>query len=234
MSAGLILGGVQTANQIGLEIADLISSTGCGDTCRTASAVSNTADTLFAIVSQDYWGMPAPRPMSAKNAAIAYMNAIEKWFITQCANPALGDAGVRCVRERTGGGCVPGCPHTCGTTGDQCCCNYETNFKNPIINDAAVYDDSAAPVGLSQNGGAIVLPSTGLVLNGGGGIVQAGSGASSVGDYSGMPGSGSGYGFQQPQHTPPISAQSSSISLPLIAAVIGAGLLLLLFMKGDL
>jgi len=101
---GLGVQAVAVGNQIGLEIADLIASTGCGNTCRTATDVVNTAGNLLEIVCGNYWAMPSPRPRTAQRQALAYIDAIIAWMVQQCSNPALCDAGQRCVAERTGNG----------------------------------------------------------------------------------------------------------------------------------
>jgi len=186
-SPALALGAVQTVNQIGLEISDLISSTGCGNTCTTASDIANTQELLMNIVSHNYWAMPAPRPRTAQTKALAYIDAIEAWLIQQCSNPALGDAGYRCASERSGTGCPPNCPKTCGD-GTQCCCNPIITIRNPIANDAAVYDDSANPQGLGTSLGPNLVPTYQVITNGSGGIIESGS-PSAPPAFSGLYGS---------------------------------------------
>lgn len=172
---GLIENGIGLANNIGLEIADLISSTGCGNTCKTATDVVNTAGNLLSITSGNYWAMPAPRPRTAQRQAVYIIDAIISWMVRQCSNPALGDAGQRCVAERTGNGCVGSCPKNCGD-GTQCCCNPEVAQRAPIANDASVYDDSANPVVLTATTGPNVIPTTQLRLDSSGGIVAESGG----------------------------------------------------------
>ena len=54
-----------------------------------------------------------------------------------CGNPALGDAGVRCVNERlVRGGTAPWCPSP-----DHRGCDYLTSTRDPIANDLAVVPD---------------------------------------------------------------------------------------------
>jgi hypothetical protein len=188
---GLVENGIALANNIGLEIADLISSTGCGSTCTTATAVVNTAGNLLNITSGNYWAMPAPRPRTAQAQALYIIDAIISWMVQQCANPLLGDAGQRCVAERTGTGCVGDCPRNCGN-GSQCCCNPEVAIRGPIANDPSVYDDSSNPVNLTATTGPNVIPTTQLRLSSSGsiaaesgGIVRAPIGVSAGSDYSG-------------------------------------------------
>lgn len=167
---GLGIQAVALGNQIGLEIADLISSTGCGNTCKTATDVVNTAGNLLNITCGNYWAMPAPRPRTAQMQALYIIDEIISWMVKQCSNPALGDAGQRCVAERTGNGCVGDCPKNCGN-GSQCCCNPEIVNRYPIANDQNVYDDSASPVNLTATTGPNVIPTTQLRLDASGGIV---------------------------------------------------------------
>lgn len=173
--ASVVENGIALGNQIGLEIADLISSTGCGNTCKTATDVVNTAGNLLNITCGNYWAMPAPRPRTAQGQALYIIDAIISWMVKQCSNPALGDAGTRCVAERTGNGCVGSCPKNCGN-GSQCCCNPEIVNRYPIANDPSVYDDSANPVNLTATTGPNVIPTTQLRLDSSGGIVATSGG----------------------------------------------------------
>lgn len=227
MSASLILAGVQTADQIGVQISNLIDSTGCGATCRTASDVANTEELLNNIVSENYWAIPAPRPASAQTAALKYIDAIIAWTVQQCSNPALGDAGYRCVQERTGNGCPPNCPSNCGN-GSQCCCNPIITVRDPIANDTAIYDDSANPVGLQSSMGPNIVPTAQVITNGAGGIIQSGS--AQVPPTAGPLGPGS----VQSVSTISGAAAGGGVSFGVVVAVVGALLFLILWRKGDL
>jgi hypothetical protein len=221
---GLVENGIGLANNIGLEIADLIASTGCGNTCKTATDVVNTAGNLLNITCGNYWAMPAPRPRTAQKQALFIIDAIISWMVQQCSNPALGDAGTRCVAERTGTGCVGNCPKTCGD-GTQCCCNPEIVNRLPIANDSSVYDDSANPVNLTATTGPNVIPTTQLRLNTSGAIVGESGGIVPV-PTGGLPAAGVPAGSSASGH----AAGSTSPHLAVIGFVL-AGLVVVVLIK---
>lgn len=146
----LVMGAVQVADNIGLQIANLISSTGCGQACTTASAIANSASTMCQLISQRYFSLPAPRTAAQQAAALADMDAVANWAIAQCNNPALGDAGQRCVSERfIQGNPAPWCPNP-NHTG----CDFVTACRVPIANDSVVPGGGT----VSLPGGQVPLP----------------------------------------------------------------------------
>jgi hypothetical protein len=150
-TAALVIGAVQLADQIGVQIADLIQNTGCGSACTTASNVANSASTMCRVITDKYFGLPAPRTRSQQNAALSDMDAAMNWAINQCNNPALGDAGQRCINERyLRGATAPWCPGGG--------CDWYKTCRDPIANDPVVPDSPSASSGSGSSGGGIASP----------------------------------------------------------------------------
>ena len=85
----------------------------------------------------------------ANSGAIANFDMLWNWLQQpqQCGNPALGDAGKRCITDRQSGACtwhqaantVP----PWGTPPAGACWNWFNGYRDPIANDTNVYDDSS-------------------------------------------------------------------------------------------
>ena len=78
---------------------------------------------------------------SAQTAALTLVDQALQAVRQGCSNPALGEAGQRCISERLiQGGTAPWCPTQTG-------CDWITLYKLPIQNDPAVYDDPSPVAG---------------------------------------------------------------------------------------
>ena len=111
---------------------------GCGQTCIQATQYANQAADALNQIKTIYFQQPAPRPKSLQVAVLAQIQQIFDALHQACGNPALGDAGRRCISERlVEGGTAPWCPTSTG-------CDWVTAYYRPIANDPQVYDDSAA------------------------------------------------------------------------------------------
>jgi hypothetical protein len=126
----------------------LIQNSGCGPTCIQATDYANQSATLMQQNMAAYLAIPAPRPKSAQTQALAVFDALWQKLVQLCSDPALGNAGKRCISERQPGG------------------KYDdAKFnRDPIANDPNVYDDSQTSLPglpgslLSPGSGPSVLP----------------------------------------------------------------------------
>lgn len=113
-------------------IAKLFS--GCGQTCTQATQFANQAASALDQMKAAYFAQPV-RYKSSQTAALSYFDQIAGWLQQACSNPALGDAGRRCISERlVHGGTAPWCPTGTG-------CDWITAYRDPIANDAGVVPD---------------------------------------------------------------------------------------------
>lgn len=84
-----------------------------------------------------------PADQKTRTMQAAYAEVIEaalRKVQEGCSNPALGEAGQRCISERlVRGGSAPWCPTGTG-------CDWYTLYLNPILNDPNVIPDSAGSV----------------------------------------------------------------------------------------
>ena len=100
---------------------------GCGETCVLSSQYADEAEKLLAENQAAYFSVPAPRPLSYKNAALYYFDTVIADMFQQCSNPALGDAGKRCISDRQRGGKW----------------DWYVMHRDPIASDMDVYDDTS-------------------------------------------------------------------------------------------
>lgn len=119
---------------IGYAIAGIFS--GCGQTCVLSTEAANAAgDRLNAILSA-YKSAPV-HYVSLQRGALTLVVGTMQALCNACSNPALGDAGKRCISERlVRGGTAPWCPNA-GHVG----CDYLATFYDPIANDKTVVPD---------------------------------------------------------------------------------------------
>jgi hypothetical protein len=106
----------------------LIQNSGCGPTCIQATQYANQSATLMQQNRDAYLALPTPRPRTAQLQALANFDALWAQLVKLCSDPALGNAGKRCISERQPGG------------------KYDdAKFnRDPIANDPNVVDDTQA------------------------------------------------------------------------------------------
>jgi hypothetical protein len=104
---------------------------GCGQTCVLSTQYANQAESYLRQNLAAYQALPSPRPLSAQTAALANFDTVWADLVQQCSNPALGDAGARCISDRQRGSTAYG-----GWS-------WFSGYRDPISSDA-VYDDSVA------------------------------------------------------------------------------------------
>lgn len=93
--------GVAVAGLIGT----LIHNSGCGQTCVFASNEANQIQAAL-IKNLGLWqALPNNQKyVSVQQAAVANADSLINALFQYCSNPQLGDAGKRCISERTHGG----------------------------------------------------------------------------------------------------------------------------------
>ena len=173
--AAPIAAAVAGLTAIGLAIANQFS--GCGQTCIAATQIANKLQTYWQQNLDTY--MNAPVHFASMQAA-ALNNFDFGWnaMVKMCSDPALGDAGVRCISERQRGGASPWCCNspTAVHVADGMCtgCDAFHDFRDPIANDPNVVADpvEAGPVsgsGLSSTltVGGMTFPLPLLLIGGG-------------------------------------------------------------------
>jgi hypothetical protein len=86
----------------------LVKNSGCGQTCIEASTWANQAEKALQQNLAAYFALPAPR--AASNQAVALQTFDQIWGAltgpNNCGNPAVGNAGVRCISDRQQGACT--------------------------------------------------------------------------------------------------------------------------------
>lgn len=114
---------------------------GCGQTCVEATKIADQAGAALQGLHDQYWALPV-HYRSAQSAFIDAFNQIVNYVRQACGNPALGDAGQRCMSERiVRGGTAPWCP-----TADHRGCDWYTTMYDPVANDPNVVPDPVTPV----------------------------------------------------------------------------------------
>jgi hypothetical protein len=124
----------------------LIQNSGCGPTCVQATQYADQSAALMQQNRDAYLALPAPRPKTAQLQALTNFDALWAQLVKLCSDPALGNAGKRCISERQPGGIYD-----------------DAKFnRDPIANDPNVYDDSQTSLpGLP---GALLSPGAGSNL----------------------------------------------------------------------
>jgi len=107
---------------------------GCGTTCTQASQIADKAEVALNSVKNKYLSLPV-HYATAQRAALVAFDAIMADMYKACSNPALREAGQKCISERLiRGGSAPWCPAGTG-------CDWLTAIRDPIANDPDVAPD---------------------------------------------------------------------------------------------
>ena len=137
----------------GISVAiEAILHSGCGQTCIVTSQWANQAEQQLQQNISEYFAIPAPRPQSVQQIAMANFKAIWNTLVQQCSQPNLGAAGRNCIADRQDGACklrqnVP--PAYPGIPAIGQCWNWWSGYYWPIANDPDVQPDNI----LNQAGG---------------------------------------------------------------------------------
>jgi len=147
---------------IGIAIANMFG--GCGQTCVAATHIADQVGALLQQMFNTYMASPIHYE-SMQRAYLIQWDAAWNALVHACSDPALGDAGQRCITDRQSGACHYQTPAGGwvkdasgnwvfdGSAGPNCW-NWFTGSRDPVANDPTVVPD---PIG------AIVDPATGEV-----------------------------------------------------------------------
>lgn len=129
----------------GISIAiEAILNSGCGQTCIVTSQWANQAEGYLKQNIDEYFAIPAPRPQSVQQVAMANFKAIWNTLVQQCSQPGLSTAGKNCIADRQDGGCKwkATAPQYPGQPAQGSCWNWWNGYYYPIANDPNVVADS--------------------------------------------------------------------------------------------
>lgn len=149
-TAGAIIPFVGPAIAAAGLILEAIMNSGCGQTCILSSNFANQAEAALKQNLDAYMAEPIPRSASANAKALGQYDAFWGWLKSQCSNPQLGNAGVRCITDRQSGAC-----HFHDANGQ--CWNWDLGYREPIANDPHVVSD-AEFAAMHQAAGSTVVP----------------------------------------------------------------------------
>lgn len=114
---------------------------GCGQTCTAATRIVDQAGEALELNLRAY--MEGPHTVTSQRVALDTFDQIWAAVANACSNPALGDAGRRCISERQRGGHVP------GVTREG---SWFEWYRDPIANDPNVKPDPVDPSSLQGIG----------------------------------------------------------------------------------
>lgn len=137
-------------------VENLIANSGCGPTCVASSNFANQVGQAMTNNLNAY--LSSPRTTADQAAALGNYDYLKAQLIQLCSNPALGDAGVRCITDRFNGACkwqsTPGAwarradgssywvePGAAGS--GSTCWNYDVGMRDPIATDPDVQANTA-------------------------------------------------------------------------------------------
>ena len=119
---------------------------GCGQTCVLSTQYANQAEALLQRNIAAYFAIAAPRPLSAKQAALANFETVWNDFVQQSSS--LGSQGQTAISERGAGSCAWKQPASSvppwGVPPAGACWNWDAGYRAPIADDPNIYDDSAS------------------------------------------------------------------------------------------
>jgi len=119
---------------------------GCGVTCTAASRIADEAESYLKANLEGY--LTGPRTQTSRAVALDTATKLLDAVRQGCSNPALQDAGRRCISERLiEGGSAPWCPTGTG-------CDWITLYLNPILHDVPVPDHTVTDIA-GNTGGSI-------------------------------------------------------------------------------
>ena len=152
---GAIGGPIGAAIGGAIAVASAIASLfgGCGQTCVAATRIANQVSGYLDQNLANYMNSPV-HYYSLQQAALNNVKTALDALNAGCSDPQLGDAGKRCISERTvRNGTAPWCPKPRHTG-----CDYWQTYYDPIANDPNVVPDPS-PV---SSAGSSVLSAIGI------------------------------------------------------------------------
>lgn len=106
---------------------------GCGQSCVLSTQYANAAESALQQNIAAYRSIPTPRWTGYQTQALQNFQTVWNDLVQQCSNPALGDAGKRCISDRQSGACV-------WKNADGSCFNWWAGYHDPIANDPDTTD----------------------------------------------------------------------------------------------
>ena len=134
-SAVIPIFGAAVAAAVGVAILIESMFKGCGDTCVEATNIANQVEVKLKENVQNYLSQSI-RYKSSQQLFLQVFDNTWQMLLNACGNPALGDAGRRCISERQRGGVAPWCPKP-GHVG----CDWFALYRDPIANDPSAVPD---------------------------------------------------------------------------------------------
>ena len=163
-----IIGAAVAAIGFGIEA---ILNSGCGQSCVITSDWANQAESQLQQNIAAYFAIPAPRPQSVQQAALANFDTVWNYLEQQCSQVA-GAPGENCISDRQAGACKWHQTTTppWGSPVAGACWNWLNGYRDPIANDPNALPDeeiaaqniaSSAPAATSASDGAtLTLPAS--------------------------------------------------------------------------
>jgi hypothetical protein len=121
---------------VGIALQMLFTRKGPGQKIK-ATEYANGAEPILRDNMQLYLKQPI-RTVTMQRGALANFDATWAKLVQLCGDPALGDAGKRCISERQKGGVAPWCDKP-GHLG----CDWFVYYRDPIANDPDVKPDAS-------------------------------------------------------------------------------------------
>ena len=106
---------------------------GQGQSCVLSTQYANAAESALQQNIAAYRSIPTPRWTGYQTQALQNFMSVWNDLVQQCSNPALGDAGKRCISDRQSGSCV-------WKNADGSCFNWWAGYHDPIANDPDTTD----------------------------------------------------------------------------------------------
>jgi hypothetical protein len=154
---------------VALAVTLLVKNSGCGQTCIETSQWANQAEKALQQNLAAYFALPVPRAQSNQTLALQTFDQI--WGAltgpNNCGNPAVGNAGVRCISDRQAGACTyksDGVSRIAGAPAVPAgqCWNWFNGYRDPSANDPNVVPDSTLQALTTDTGLPSLLQSAGI------------------------------------------------------------------------
>lgn len=130
---------------------------GCGATCVKATQIVDQIEPKLKEIRDAYLGSGA-RTAKMQASALQVVDALLSDVQAGCSDPALGEAGRKCISERlVHGGNAPWCPTGSG-------CDWITLYRDPIANDRGVQVSAAQQFAATVTADPLVWLSAAVIL----------------------------------------------------------------------
>lgn len=156
-----IIGAAVAAIGFGIEA---ILNSGCGQSCVITSDWANQAESQLQQNIAAYFNIPAPRPRSIQQAALANFDTVWNYLRQQCSQVS-GAPGQDCITDRQSGACKWHQTTTppWGSPVAGACWNWFNGYRDPIANDPNVLPDAQIAAMQAQDSQSVASGTTGTV-----------------------------------------------------------------------